>query len=94
MIRNRVREYVLKYEADNHTRLPAGQLKAVAGLSYPTILNILHNQTTLYDMVAMEKLCRFLEIPIEALFYMDDTDPAEALAQRSPTKQKYTKKQT
>ena len=93
MIRNRVREYMLKYEADKQVSLTLDRLKDIAGVARPTMLKILHNETTHYDMIWMEKLCRFLEIPIEALFYMDDTDPAEALSQRAPTKQKYTKQQ-
>jgi transcriptional regulator with XRE-family HTH domain len=91
MIYNRVREYQLKYMAHHQTRLTIADLMKIAGVSRPKMLRILHNRTVYYDMTDMEKLCRYLGIPIDKLFYMDDADPDQVLKSRPTTMRDYTR---
>src|SRR5258708_23031940 len=91
VIYNRVREYMLRYMANHKTPLTVQELTVIAGVSRQKLYRILHNRTVYYDMLTMEKLCRYLGIPLDKLFYMDDADPDEVLKTRPTTMRDYTR---
>ena len=82
---------MLRYMATHKTPLTVQELAVIAGVSRQKLYRILHNRTVYYDMITMEKLCHYLGIPIEKLFYMDDAEPDKVLKTRPTTMRDYTR---